>query len=291
MTVPRGCLATATLALLLLGGCSATVPVRPAQSVQADIGPMLFAPVAATASALPARPGAAGRDADDAQAALAAWARVLKRYVDQRGRVYFHALAQNRGDLDLFLRHVSQTSLDTLAPGPARLAHLINAYNALSMAQVIDSGFPTDHNGLNRLRFFVLSRFDLGDKQHSLQGLENQIIRPLGRSQGDPRLHFALNCMALSCPLLPQQAFTGAGLEQELEREAKAFFAREENFRIDHADRTVWLSEILDFYREDFTPRPAVSVIAYANRYASTPAPLDYRVRFTPYDWTVAYAQ
>lgn len=288
MSFPRCCFATATVALLLLDGCSATVPASPTRSPQADSSTRLFVPAAATAAALQETAGVSGRDA---QAALAAWSRVLKRYVDQRGRVYFHALAQNRGDLDLFLRHVAKTSLDTLTPGPAQLAHLINAYNALSMAHVIDSGFPTDHNGLNRLRFFVLSRFDLGDKRHSLQGLENEVIRPLGRSQGDPRLHFALNCMAMSCPVLPQQPFTQAGLEQELEREAKAFFAREENFRIDHAERTVWLSEVLDFYREDFTPWPATSVMAYANRYATSPAPLDYRVRFTPYDWTVTYAQ
>ena len=193
--------------------------------------------------------------------------------------------------LDLYLRHVARTPLDGPSSPHERMAHLINAYNALSMAHVINSGFPADHHGLNKLRFFVMSRHAIGGEQRSLYGLEHDVIRPLGRSLADPRLHFALNCLALACPVLPRTPFSAAGLDQELEREALAFFARAENLRIDPAARTVWLSETLDFYREDFTPRPAPSLVAYANRYASTPAPLDYRVRFTPYDWTVAYAQ
>lgn len=77
-------------------------------------------------------------------------------------------------------------------------------------------------------------------------------------------------------------------LDAELERETRAFFAREENFRIDAGQRTVWLSELLNFYPEDFVPQPAASLLAYANRYVLQPAPLDFKVRFTPYDWTVA---
>jgi len=50
----------------------------------------------------------------------------------------------------------------------------------------------------------------------------------------------------------------------------------------------VWLSELLNFYPEDFVPQPAVSLLAYANRYAPQPAPPEYTVRFTPYDWTIA---
>jgi hypothetical protein len=82
--------------------------------------------------------------------------------------------------------------------------------------------------------------------------------------------------------------FTASALHQELERETRAFFAQPHNFRVDSGNRTVWLSEILKFYTEDFVPVPASSLIAYANRYAPQAAPLDYAVRYTPYDWTVA---
>jgi hypothetical protein len=97
-----------------------------------------------------------------------------------------------------------------------------------------------------------------------------------------------LNCSAVACPVLPRVPFTAAALDAELARETRAFFVRPENFRVDTAARTVWLSELLNFYPEDFVPLMATSLLEYANRYAPQPAPLDYTVRFTPYDWTVA---
>ncbi|MBI5718731.1 MAG: DUF547 domain-containing protein [Burkholderiales bacterium] len=210
-------------------------------------------------------------------AARAAWARVLAQHVDARGEVDFEALARDRTDLDRYLRHVAQTPLASLPEGPVRLAHMINAYNALSMFNVLDSGIPATHAGWAKLRFFVLRKFDIGGQSMSLYTFENDVIRPYARRIDDPRVHFALNCMAVSCPVLPRAPFTAEALDAELERETRAFFARPENFRIDIEQRTVWLSELLDFYPEDFVPRPATSLLAYANRYAPEAAPLDLR--------------
>ena len=223
-----------------------------------------------------------------AEAALAAWARVLNGFVNDRGEVDFAALAQDRGDLDRYVRFVADTPLESLRDGAERLAHLINAYNALSMFNVIRSGIPTSHAGWNKVSFFVLRKLDIGGRSLSLYAFENDVIRPDARARADPRVHFALNCSAVACPVLPRAPFSAAGLDNELERETRAFFARPQNFRVDAAQRTVWLSELLSFYTEDFVPQPADSLLAYANRYAAQPAPADFSVRFTPYDWTVA---
>lgn len=156
------------------------------------------------------------------------------------------------------------------------------------MFNVADSGIPQAHAGWNKADFFVLRRFTVGGRTLSLRGLENDLIRPYAVARGDLRIHFALNCSAVACPVLPRLPFTAANLDAELERETRAFFARDGNFRIDAATRTVWLSEILDFNTEDFVPAPALGLLAYANRYAPTPAQADYQIRFTPYDWTIA---
>lgn len=245
---------------------------------------LLVALLAGCASVVPT-PSA---PASTPEVASTAWAAVLERYVNEKGEVDFEALARDRGDLDRYVRYVADTPLDSLPDGPPRLAHMINAYNALSMYNVIESGIPETNAGWNKVTFFVLRQFDVGGRELSLYGFENDVIRPYARSRGDPRIHFALNCSAVSCPVLPRSPFTTAGLDRELERETRAFFARPENFHVDAATRVVWLSEILDFYTEDFVPVPAVSLLAYANRYAPAPAPMDYEVRFTPYDWTVA---
>lgn len=221
-------------------------------------------------------------------AAHAAWARVLATHVNALGEVDFHALARDREALDRYVRHVAEVPLDGLPDGPVRLAHMINAYNALSMYNVLESGIPATHAGLAKLRFFVLRKFEIGGQARSLYGFENDVIRPYARARSDPRVHFALNCSAVSCPVLPRVPFSAENLDAELERETRAFFARPQNFRIDATQRTVWLSELLDFYAEDFVPGPASSVLAYVNRYAPEPAPLEFAVRYAPYDWTVA---
>jgi len=220
--------------------------------------------------------------------AQTAWARVLQRFVDARGEVDFAALAADRGDLDAYLRYVADTPLSSVPDWAPRLVHMINAYNALSMFNVIDSGIPASHAGWHKVDFFVLRKLQIGRQAMSLRAFENDVIRPYTRDRGDPRIHFALNCSALSCPVLPREPFTAGVLQEQLERETRAFFARPENFRIDDAARTVWLSELLDFYEEDFVPVPASSLLEYANRYAPQAAPPNYAVRFTPYDWTIA---
>ena len=223
-----------------------------------------------------------------AAVAQAAWAQVLQRFVDDRGEVDFPALAAAPTDLETYVRHVADTPPEAYPDFPTRLAYMINAYNALSMFNVLRSGIPDTHAGFNKLTFFVFRKFEIGGQRMSLRSFENDVIRPYARSRQDPRIHFALNCSALSCPVLPRAPFTGAGLDAELERETWAFFARPENYRVDAATGTVWLSELLDFYPEDFVPRPAASLLEYASRYVAQPAPAGYSVRFTPYDWTIA---
>jgi hypothetical protein len=222
------------------------------------------------------------------QAARAAWARALANHVNAAGEVDFAALAHDRADLERYVRHVAQVPLHSVPDGPERLAHMINAYNALSMYNVLQSGIPVTHAGWAKLRFFVLRKLEVGGSAMSLRDFENDVIRPYARARGDPRIHFALNCSARSCPALPRTPFSAEALDAELERETRAFFARPENFRVDADSRTVWLSELLNFYPEDFVPSPATSLLDYANRYAPQPAPQDYAVRFMPYDWTIA---
>jgi len=245
--------AAAAVAAAALAGCAVLVPVPQAEPVTGEV-------------------------------ALAAYARVLQRFVNGRGEVDFAELARDRRDLDLYVRHVADTPLAGLAGPSQKLAHLVNSYNALSMFNVLEAGVPESHAGLAKVGFFINRKLVVGGQRISLYDYENLVIRPLG----EPRVHFALNCMAVACPVLPRQPFTAAGLESEFERETRAFFARPENFRADHAARVAYLSEVLSFFADDFVPAHARSLLEYANRYAPSSAPADYSTRFTPYDWTVA---
>ncbi len=223
-------------------------------------------------------------DTLDTSASLAGYERTLQRFVDDRGEVDFAALEKDRVDLDRYVAFIANTPAESFTSANDRLAHYINSYNALSMYNVIDSGIPQTHAGLKKLKFFVLKKFNIGGKPMSLYAYENDIIRKLN----EPRVHFALNCSAVSCPQLPREIFKGDGLDQQLESESRKFFARPENLKVDHVSRQAYTNEILKFYSEDFAPAHAPTLIDYINRYAPEKIPIDYQLRFFDYDWTVA---
>lgn len=218
--------------------------------------------------------------------ALAHWTRVLNRFVDEQGRVDFVGLAQERGALDAYVAWVAAVSPhnapERFPTTGSQLAFHINSYNALSMYNVLEAGLPRSLSGLKKVHFFVLRKLVVGGRRISLYDYENDVIRPLG----DPRVHFALNCMVVSCPRLPRKPFAASTVDQALDTQARQFFGETRNLRVDHGARTVTFSEILAFYREDFLAVEP-SVQAYARRYHDGPVPDEYAVRFTPYDWRV----
>jgi hypothetical protein len=214
-----------------------------------------------------------------------AWARVLERRVDESGRIDFAGLAGDRSDLDAAVAAIAAASPRSSPAGfptkESALAYYINAYNALAMYNVLQSGIPAEL-GTIKVRFFYRNRLVVGGERISLYALENDVIRPIG----DPRIHFALNCMVRACPRLPREAFQADRLDAQLESAAREFFADPRHVGLDEATQTVRFSEILRFYTEDFLAA-APSLIAYANRYRDEKIPETWKVAFIPYDWTL----
>lgn len=215
-----------------------------------------------------------------------AWASVLQKHVDDLGRVDFAAIAADRRDLDRFVAYVYDAGPAThpgLFPTPAHvLAYHINAYNALAMHKVIETGIPATLAGLRKVSFFAFGKVMVGGRPITLYDYENKVIRPLG----DPRIHVALNCMAVSCPRLPREPFRPATLDEQLDREARRFFNEDRNVLVDDNAKVVRLSAILDFYPADFLAKSR-SLIDYVNQYRDSRIPEEFAVRFFPYDWTI----
>ena len=236
---------------------------------------------------------------------------VLARFVDERGLVDYRRLTADPAQLERYHLALTARSPDSdpaVFPTPDdQLAYWIDAYNAAVLSIVVayypirsvtDVGAPFPLWVFSdKIGFFVLQRITLGGESMSLHSLESSIIR--GRFT-DPRVHFALNCASRGSPRLARSAFTGAALDEQLDRAAKGFFAEEQNLRIDHAERVIYLSSILDWYEGDFTgwlaarrpDRPA-TLLEYAALYvpperaAELARARDYAIRFVPYDWSL----
>ena len=207
------------------------------------------------------------------------WERALEACVDERGCIDFDRLAtSSKHDLEVWVRWVADVGPDSRVGTDQHLAALINAYNGLAMYNVLHAGvLPED-----KVRFFYLRHLVVGGEPISLVALENDVIRPLG----EPRIHFALNCMVRGCPRLPRQPFRAAELDAQLEAATREFANDPRHVEVRHDERRVLLSAILDWYEEDFLA-VAPSLVAYLNRYRDEPIPEDYEVGLLDYDWTL----
>ena len=223
------------------------------------------------------------------QRAMKHWRYVLTTYVDEQGRTNFHALAKDIEPLEYVvsvIEVVSPSATPQLFPSKEDvLAFYINTYNALAMYGVIERGIPDGFtNFFSRASFFKLRDVVIGGEVTNLYDFENDVIRPLD----EPRVHFALNCMVKDCPRLPQEPFYAHNLDSVLESLTTAFFANPKHFYLDSKHKRAYVSEILDFYTEDFVESgKSRDLPQYINRYLESEIPSHYKVRFIDYDWRI----
>lgn len=219
--------------------------------------------------------------------ALPAWADLLRKHVDDQGRIDFVGVQAESTQLAEFIAAIAQVSPQThpeLFPERSQvLAYHINAYNALALQGVLDRDIPKGFTSFfKRASFFRLRGMIMGGETTNLYTYENQVIRPLD----EPRTHFALNCMVKDCPRLPQEPFLAETLDTQLEAATKEFFGSTKYLRVDKDAKRAEVSSILKFYTKDFVPSGKTQQLhGYINRYAPVAIPDDYRIRFIKYDW------
>jgi hypothetical protein len=217
------------------------------------------------------------------------WAQVLKRHVNAKGQVNFDAVAQDKSALETYVRYIASESPksnpEKFPSSDDKMAYYLNSYNALAMWGVIENGIPKDFDSFfKRLSFFMFNEFQIGGSYTSLYDYENDVIR----SVGDPRVHFALNCMSVGCPRLPQQPFPVKNLNDTLEAAAFEFFRSPLYLQVDDKEKIVSISEILKFFTNDFVGEgKSPNLIAYVNKYSAKKIPENYEVKFIPYNWTI----
>lgn len=225
------------------------------------------------------------------------WQKVVSRFVDARGRVNYEALAKDRADLDRYLASVEKTSPKTKpALFPTRndqLAYYLNAYNAQVFKGVLARGPEKESvwkGGLiSGYKFFVGMDIFIGGEKTSLKSLEDNTVR---EGFKDPRVHAALNCASLGCPRLPQNAFEGDLLDQQLDGGMTEFVGEARNVTIDDGGRTVTLSKIFDWFEKDFLGFEKANgsvepnILDYVNRYRGglPKVPRAYKVKYFEYD-------
>ncbi|MBM3760786.1 MAG: DUF547 domain-containing protein [Acidobacteria bacterium] len=207
----------------------------------------------------------------------------LTKYVTDDGKVRYGALKADLGPLEKYVE-----KLKSLEEGRMGLADWINAYNALilwSFAKEYPQEKDRLKNPLRRASYFYRRKFVVAGRERSLADIENNSIRKAFR---EPRIHFAIVCASASCPYLSRRVYRAADLKERLEQDAVRFIEADRNVLVNAAEKTVTVSEIFKWFREDFGGSEK-AVLEFLSRYKKT-ARLNepgWRVRYSSYDWSI----
>jgi hypothetical protein len=210
--------------------------------------------------------------------------RLLETYVVRAG-VRYDAWSENEADLQAledFLDYASGVDVPE-HPREAQVAFYINLYNA-AMLQAVFDHYPLDSVkdiGLLPFSIFKKDFIQQGDRMLSLDTIEKEILL---KEFFDPRIHFAVNCASESCPPLMEVPFVAARLDEQLDRQTRAFANSARAARVSIDETSVAYSELFKWYADDFgVENPG----EYLNRFRESPLPLDFKVEWIDYDWAL----
>mmetsp|Transcript_19632 Transcript_19632/g.31985 ORF Transcript_19632/g.31985 Transcript_19632/m.31985 type:complete len:465 (+) Transcript_19632:597-1991(+) len=207
--------------------------------------------------------------------------RGMSQLLDSHGReggkaIDYKALAKDPAFGDIVrLSHQLAKSDPAVLSRDERMAFYINIYNVLIVHAMTARGPPP--NLAARMLFYGEAKYVIAGNEYSCNDIENGVLRgnrpspasvqlpftkPTGPFKGgdprlsqvisppDPRIHFALNCGAKSCPAI--RVYTGNALEMGLQAATESFCADESNVNFDRNSNTLTLSKIFQWYRPDF---------------------------------------
>ncbi len=191
------------------------------------------------------------------------------------------------GRLDSYLAMLGAIDPDGLTRDHA-LAYWLNLYNAHALAV---AGRAERANASSVLRLkgaFDNTTITVAGAPISLDGIEHGKLRRLG----DPRVHAALVCGAISCPTLRFEPFDGDKIDDQLDDQIRSFLV---NGGAEMDGNTLRLSRVFLWFSGDFVRkmpawRPAAKsdLLQALRQWLPDNAQTAQRVEFMRYDWGLA---
>ncbi|MBS0420974.1 MAG: DUF547 domain-containing protein [Proteobacteria bacterium] len=237
-----------------------------------------------------------------------AWNALLSQHVvlvegGNASRVDYTGMLSEKPALDAYmaaLSAVAPTEFATWSKAEQE-AFLINAYNAFTV-ELILTRYPhlqsiKELGGSWLTTTWKRDFFVLLGRQSSLDDVEAQLRAP--GVYDDPRIHFAINCASIGCPMLRNEAYVAGSLQEQLEDAVRRFLSDQSRNRYDPRSGTLEVSKIFDWYAGDFASgnQGFHSVEQFLGRHAdslaSDPRARDriraggVKLTFLPYDWSL----
>ena len=176
-----------------------------------------------------------------------AYGQLLRDHV-RDGRVDYVALQRDRAALQDVVRAFGAVEPRDFAgwSREQQIAYWVNAYNVFTLQSIVDH-YPIDGGWLSFLRWAPRSsikqidgvwderQWDVAEGRMTLDQIEHETLRV---RYDEPRIHFAINCAAKSCPPLRPEPYVASRLERQLVLAARDFLASDEGLQGRRRDDT-----------------------------------------------------
>ncbi|MEQ1774635.1 MAG: DUF547 domain-containing protein [Burkholderiales bacterium] len=192
----------------------------------------------------------------------AQWTTLLKKHAvvidgGKASQMRYAGMSADRAALKTYLETLAKVS-EAEFKGWSKnqqLAFLINAYNA-NMVEKILLRYPNIKSVWDYGKVFgdpfKDKFFKLFGREFTLNNIEHDTIRAKG-VYDDPRIHMAVNCASVGCPMLREEAFAADKLDAQLEEQVTRFLSDRSRNRYNAANNALEVSEIFKWYSVDFT--------------------------------------
>jgi len=214
------------------------------------------------------------------------YAELLKKYV-QDGKVDYAGFKVEEPKLDQYLKILENVDPEKLSP-KEQFAFYVNAYNAWTIKLIL-SGYP-GVTSIKDLGTLIESPWKkkivrINGEIMSLDYVEHEILRPRYK---DPRVHFAINCAAKSCPPLRPEPYSGNILDRQLDDSTRSFVNDPKSYRLE--GNNLYVSRIFKWFSEDFNE----DIFGFFLKYTSGNLKKELeaksnriKVKYLPYDWSL----
>ncbi|MFK8101839.1 MAG: DUF547 domain-containing protein [Saprospiraceae bacterium] len=213
------------------------------------------------------------------------WDSLVQAHVSETGKVNYKGFIKDSVQLNKYLNLIGKNHANDSWTKEQRLAYWINAYNAFTVKLIIDN-YPVKSikdikKGLSLIStVWDIEFINIEAAKYSLGNIEHDILR---KRFEEPRIHFAINCASVSCPILLNEAYTPKKLEEQLTKQSKAFINNPEKNKI--TANQLELSKIFKWFKGDFEKNG--NRIDFLNKYAKVKINADANYDYMDYDWNL----
>jgi hypothetical protein len=223
------------------------------------------------------------------------WGELLAKYYDPaRGMNYKALKANDKKALDDLRKQMAQVDVVSLSRND-QLAYWINLYN-ISVVNVVVEHYPVasirdiSTDPIIRLNVFKKDNVLTKKGPTALQTVEDAKVR---EGFKDPRIHFAINCAAKSCPPIRPEPYTGAEISSQLDDQVRKFLNGPHGVQVarNGGELDLHVTKIMDWFKDDFDKWGGGRVpfitrfVASDKRAQIDKAGNQVNLKFDDYDW------